>query len=171
MQAVAADGAMTALAVTPDELGPVLTPYGDRLGVAAINGPSSVVISGDRDAVEEVTLRYETDGRRVQRLRVSHAFHSAHMNTKLDAFAEVLAGVPFRPPTLPVVSNVTGAVADPAELCSPAYWVRHVREAVRFADGITALHAEAATAYLELGPAGTLTAAVRATASRTTRSR
>ncbi len=161
MQAVAADGAMTALAVTPDELGPVLTPYGDRLGVAAINGPSSVVISGDRDAVEEVTLRYETDGRRVQRLRVSHAFHSAHMDTMLDAFAEVLAGVPFRPPTLPVVSNVTGAVADPAELCSPAYWVRHVREAVRFADGITALHAEAATAYLELGPAGTLTAAVR----------
>ncbi|MGQ4483259.1 type I polyketide synthase [Streptomyces sp. SAS_276] len=161
MQAVEADGAMAALAVTPDELRPVLAPYGDRLGVAAVNGPSSVVISGDRDAVEEVTLRYETDGRRVQRLRVSHAFHSAHMHTMLDAFAEVLAGVRFHPPTLPVVSNVTGAAADPAELCSPAYWVRHVREAVRFADGITTLHAEAATAYLELGPAGTLTAAVR----------
>ncbi|MFD4874197.1 type I polyketide synthase [Streptomyces sp. NPDC058420] len=161
MQAVDADGAMAALAVTPDELRPVLAPYGDRLGVAAVNGPSSVVISGDRDAVEEVTLRYEADGRRVQRLRVSHAFHSAHMDTMLDAFAEVLAGVRFHPPTLPVVSNVTGAVADPAELCSPAYWVRHVREAVRFADGITTLHTEAATAYLELGPAGTLTAAIR----------
>ncbi|MER7638422.1 type I polyketide synthase [Streptomyces sp. NPDC126522] len=161
MQAVEADGAMTALAVTPDELRPVLAPYGDRLGVAAVNGPSSVVISGDRDAVEEVTLWYELDGRRVQRLRVSHAFHSAHMDTMLDAFAEVLAGVRFHPPTLPVVSNMTGAVADPAELCSPAYWVRHVREAVRFADGITTLHAEAATAFLELGPAGTLTAAIR----------
>ncbi|MER6205673.1 type I polyketide synthase [Streptomyces sp. NPDC001642] len=161
MQAVEADGAMAALAVTPGELRPVLAPYGERLGVAAVNGPSSVVISGDRDAVEEVTLRYEADGRRVQRLRVSHAFHSAHMDTMLDAFAEVLAGVRFHPPTLPVVSNVTGAVADPAELCSPAYWVRHVREAVRFADGITTLHAEGTTAYLELGPAGTLTAAVR----------
>ncbi|MEW1642646.1 type I polyketide synthase [Streptomyces sp. NPDC091219] len=161
MQAVEADGAMAALAVTPDELRSVLAPYGDRLGVAAVNGPSSVVISGDRDAVEEVTLRYEADGRRVRRLRVSHAFHSAHMDTMLEAFAEVLAGVPFHPPTLPVVSNVTGAVADPADLCSPAYWVRHVREPVRFADGVTTLHAEAATAYLELGPAGTLTAAVR----------
>ncbi|MFC8363196.1 type I polyketide synthase [Streptomyces griseorubiginosus] len=161
MQAVTADGAMAALAVTPGEVGPVLAPYGDRVGVAAVNGPASVVVSGDRDAVEEVTARFEAAGRRVQRLRVSHAFHSAHMDTMLDAFAEVLAGVPFRPPTLPVVSNVTGALADPEELCSPAYWVRHARHAVRFADGVATLHGESVTAYLELGPAGVLTGAVR----------
>ncbi|WP_267974102.1 type I polyketide synthase [Streptomyces sp. 351MFTsu5.1] len=161
MQAVTADGAMAALAVTPEEVGPVLAAYGDRVDVAAVNGPVSVVVSGDRDAVEEVTARFEAAGRRVQRLRVSHAFHSAHMDTMLDAFAEVLAGVPFRPPTLPVVSNVTGALADPGELCSPAYWVRHAREAVRFADGVATLHGESVTAYLELGPAGVLTGAVR----------
>ncbi|KUM81581.1 hypothetical protein AQI84_02210 [Streptomyces griseorubiginosus] len=161
MQGVTADGAMAALAVTPEEVGPVLAPYGDRVGVAAVNGPASVVVSGDRDAVEEVTARFEAAGRRVQRLRVSHAFHSAHMDTMLDAFAEVLAGVPFRPPTLPVVSNVTGSLADPEELCSPAYWVRHARDAVRFADGVTTLHGESVTAYLELGPAGVLTGAVR----------
>ncbi|MEU5047694.1 type I polyketide synthase [Streptomyces griseorubiginosus] len=161
MQAVTADGAMSALAVTPEEVGPVLAPYGDRVGVGAVNGPASVVVSGDRDAVEEVTARFEAAGRRVQRLRVSHAFHSAHMDTMLDAFAEVLAGVPFRRPTLPVVSNVTGALADPEELCSPAYWVRHARDAVRFADGVATLHGESVTAYLELGPAGVLTGAVR----------
>ncbi|WP_455711879.1 type I polyketide synthase [Streptomyces griseorubiginosus] len=161
MQAVTADGAMAALAVNPEEVGPVLAPYGDRVGVAAVNGPASVVVSGDRDAVEELTARFEAAGRRVQRLRVSHAFHSAHMDTMLDAFAEVLAGVPFRPPTLPVVSNVTGALADPEELCSPAYWVRHARDAVRFADGVATLHGESVTAYLELGPAGVLTGAVR----------
>ncbi|MFD7713976.1 type I polyketide synthase, partial [Streptomyces sp. NPDC059786] len=161
MRDVTADGAMAAVEATEDEARRALAGHGGRVSLAAVNGPSATVVSGDREAVEEVAERFRAQGRRVRRLRVSHAFHSAHMDTLLDAFADVLAGVAFRPPVLPVISNVTGAPAAPEELCSPAYWVRHVRETVRFADGIRALHAAGATAYLELGPTAVLTGAVR----------
>ncbi|MFD5544527.1 acyltransferase domain-containing protein, partial [Streptomyces sp. NPDC127079] len=161
MRAVTADGAMAAVEATEEEVAHELAAYGGRVGVAAVNGPLAVVVSGDREPVEQVAERFRGLGRRVRRLRVSHAFHSAHLDGMLDAFADVLAQVSFRPPTLPVVSNVTGALAGPDELCAPDYWVRHVREAVRFADGVGTLHAAGATAYLELGPAGVLGGAVR----------
>ncbi|MEU1166311.1 beta-ketoacyl synthase N-terminal-like domain-containing protein, partial [Streptomyces sp. NPDC005921] len=161
MRGVAADGAMAAVEATEDEVAAELAGYGDRVSVAAVNGPSAVVVSGDRGAVEEVAERLRARGRRVRRLRVSHAFHSAHMDAMLADFADVLAGVGFRPPVLPVVSNVTGVLATAEELASPAYWVRHVRGTVRFADGVGTLHAAGATAYLELGPAGVLAGAVR----------
>ncbi|MEU9282325.1 type I polyketide synthase [Streptomyces sp. NPDC048342] len=161
MRGVSADGAMAAVEATEAEVAAELAGYGGRVGVAAVNGPSAVVVSGDREAVAEVAERLRERGRRVRRLRVSHAFHSAHMDAMLAGFAEVLAQVGFRPPALPVVSNVTGALAAAEELCSPAYWVRHVRETVRFADGVRTLHAAGATAYLELGPAGVLAGAVR----------
>ncbi|MEU2339825.1 type I polyketide synthase [Streptomyces sp. NPDC013172] len=161
MRAVTADGAMAALEAAEEEVVHELAAYGGRVGVAAVNGPLAVVVSGDREAVERVAERFRGRGRRVRRLRVSHAFHSAHLDGMLDAFADVLARVSFRPPALPVVSNVTGALAGPDELCAPDYWVRHVREAVRFGDGVGTLHAAGATAYLELGPAGVLGGAVR----------
>ncbi|MEU5839536.1 type I polyketide synthase [Streptomyces diacarni] len=161
MRAVPADGAMAAVEAGEEEAGRTLAGYGDRVCVSAVNGPSSVVVSGDREAVEEVAERFRARGRRVRLLRVSHAFHSAHMDTVLDDFADALSHVSFHPPALPVVSDLTGAPADPDALCSPAYWVRHVREAVRFADGVGALHAAGATAYLELGSAGALAGAVR----------
>ncbi|WP_030988000.1 type I polyketide synthase [Streptomyces sp. NRRL WC-3744] len=143
MQELPAGGAMVSLLAAEAEVTPLLT---DGVDIAAVNGPRAVVVSGDEEAVAAVAARFD----KTRRLTVSHAFHSHRMDPMLDAFREVLAGLTFHEPRLPVVSNVTGRPAD--ELTSPDYWVRHVREAVRFHDGVTALADEGATRFLEVGP-------------------
>ncbi|MYW20159.1 acyltransferase domain-containing protein, partial [Streptomyces sp. SID2955] len=148
MQELPAGGAMVSLLATEAEITPLLT---DGVDIAAVNGPRAVVVSGDEDAVLAVAAQVEKS----TRLKVSHAFHSRRMDPMLDAFREVLSGLTFHEPALPVVSNVTGRMAD--ELTSPDYWVRHVREAVRFHDGVTTLAAEGATRLLEVGPDAVLT--------------
>ncbi|MEV7046561.1 type I polyketide synthase, partial [Amycolatopsis sp. NPDC051061] len=153
MQALPEGGAMVAVAATEDEVTPLLT---DRVSLAAVNGPSSVVLSGDEDAVLAVAAMFE----KTRRLRVSHAFHSARMDGMLAGFREVAAGLSYHEPTVPVLSNVTGAVATAAELGDPEYWVRQVRATVRFADGVRTLAGRGVTRFLELGPAGVLSAMV-----------
>ncbi|MFI5973414.1 type I polyketide synthase [Streptomyces sp. NPDC051452] len=148
MQELPAGGAMVSLLATEAEVRALLT---DGVDIAAVNGPRAVVISGDEEAVLAVAARTEKS----TRLKVSHAFHSHRMDPMLEEFRAVLAGLTFHEPALTVVSNVTGRPAT--ELTSPDYWVRHVREAVRFHDGITALAAEGATRFLEIGPDSVLT--------------
>ncbi|MDN3021369.1 type I polyketide synthase [Streptomyces sp. S.PB5] len=158
MQSCRAGGAMAAVQATEDEVLATLAAWDGRVVVATVNGPAATVVAGDADAVEEVAALWRERGRRTKRLTVSHAFHSPHMDEMLDAFREVAAQVTYRPAMLPVISNVTGQAATDEQLCSPDYWVRHVREAVRFADGVRRLHDLGATAFLELGPDAVLTA-------------
>ncbi|MFB7652459.1 MULTISPECIES: SDR family NAD(P)-dependent oxidoreductase [unclassified Streptomyces] len=153
MQALPEGGAMISLRATEDEVRPLLT---ERVGIAAVNGPHSVVISGDAAEAESIAARFAKS----RRLKVSHAFHSPLMEPMLDEFRAVVRSLAFRPAAIPVVSNVTGALAG-QDIAGPDYWVRHVREAVRFQDGIRALSREGVTRFLEIGPDAVLTAMAR----------
>ncbi|MFJ6217177.1 SDR family NAD(P)-dependent oxidoreductase [Streptomyces sp. NPDC092296] len=159
MQAVPAGGAMAAVEATEDEVLPLLTA---RVAVAAVNGPRAVVVSGDEAEVLRVVEVFAARGRRTRRLAVGHAFHSPHMDAVLDEFHRIATGVEFRTPRIPLVSNVTGGFATAAELASPAYWTRHIREAVRFHDGLRTLREDGVSVFLELGPDAVLTSLARA---------
>ncbi|WP_158893401.1 type I polyketide synthase [Amycolatopsis anabasis] len=161
MQALPLGGAMVAVQATEEELRPLLEGKESQASIAAVNGPDSVVISGDEAVVLEIAGHWEAQGRRVKRLRVSHAFHSPHLEAMLRGFRRVAEGVAFHEPRIPVVSNVSGQLATAAELCSAEYWVRHVRETVRFRDGVRALAAAGVSRFLEVGPSGVLTALIQ----------
>ncbi|WP_437112458.1 SDR family NAD(P)-dependent oxidoreductase [Streptomyces cinnamoneus] len=155
MQALPAGGAMVAVQATEDEVLPHLT---DQVGIAAVNGPASVVLSGAEHAVTEIADVFAQQGRKTSRLKVSHAFHSPLMDPMLDAFAQVVQGLTFDKPQIPVVSTLTGR---PVDAYTADYWVRHVREAVRFADGVQTLHELGVTTFVEIGPGGVLSALVQ----------
>ncbi|MEU6085182.1 SDR family NAD(P)-dependent oxidoreductase, partial [Streptomyces sp. NPDC047108] len=162
MQALPEGGAMVALEAAEDEVLPLLEGRDGEVGIAAVNGPRSVVVSGAAEAVEEVAERFRAEGRKVSSLRVSHAFHSPLTEPMLEEFRQVAESLEYGDPAIAIVSDVTGTAATAEELRSPDYWVRHVREPVRFADGVRALAARGTTRYLELGPDGTLTALAQA---------
>ncbi|WP_344314609.1 type I polyketide synthase, partial [Streptomyces rhizosphaericus] len=161
MQALPEGGAMVAVQASEEEISGSLTGREAEVSIAAVNGPTAVVIAGDEAAVLEIAAQWSEQGRKTSRLKVSHAFHSPRMDAMLDDFRRVVRGLSFQTPTLALVSNVTGQPVAADEMCSPEYWVRHVREAVRFADGMRSLAAQGVTAYLEVGPDGVLSAMAR----------
>ncbi|MGW6217650.1 type I polyketide synthase [Streptomyces sp. NPDC055109] len=126
--------------------------------LAGVNGPNSAVIAGNAQSIHSLVQEWTARGRKTTYLRTSHAFHSSHMDGMLTNFRDIVASLTPRTPKIPLVSNVTGCIATATELLSPDYWVRHVRETVRFADGMQALHGAGVTTYLEIGPSGVLSA-------------
>ena len=159
MQGLPAGGVMVAIAATEAEVAAACVPYAARLAIAAVNGPDQVVISGAAAEVAAVAEGFAAQGRRTRALAVSHAFHSPLIEPMLAEFARVAGSVTYRAASVPVVSNVTGALAGP-ELATAGYGVGHARATVRFADGVRALHAAGATCFIEVGPRPALLAAV-----------
>jgi len=161
MQALPTGGAMVSLQASEAEVLPQLVGLEQLVSIAAINGPSSTVIAGDEGTALEIAALWEAQGRKTRRLKVSHAFHSPRMDAMVADFRAVVETLSFEPPVISLVSNVSGDLAVPEEVCSAEYWVRHVREAVRFRDGVATLQAAGVTRFLELGPDGILTAMVK----------
>ncbi|MGW2640810.1 SDR family NAD(P)-dependent oxidoreductase, partial [Streptomyces sp. NPDC001348] len=165
MQQLPAGGAMAAVQATEADVRAVL-PVGT--GIAAVNGPVSVVVSGPEAGVDEVVAHFSAAGRKTKKLAVSHAFHSPLMEPMLAEFEQVAAQLNYAEPALPIVSTLTGAAVSYDELSRPSYWVRHVREAVRFADAVTALDGRGVGTFLELGPGAVLTAMAADTGTEAT---
>ncbi|HKN56152.1 MAG TPA: acyltransferase domain-containing protein, partial [Amycolatopsis sp.] len=160
MQAMPSGGAMIAIRATEAELRPQLA-GNDRVCLAAVNGPDALVIAGDAEATSDIAAHWRAQGRRIRRLRVSHAFHSPHMDAMLDEFGAVAAKVRFSALSIPVVSTLTGSLASAEVLTDPGYWVRQAREAVRFRDAVSALSASGVGVFLEVGPDAVLAPAAR----------
>ncbi|WP_459958023.1 SDR family NAD(P)-dependent oxidoreductase, partial [Mycobacterium avium] len=159
MQALPEGGAMIAVQATEAQVRPLLGP---DVGIAAVNGPAAVVISGDHDAAVAIAERLRAEGHRVHRLSVSHAFHSPLMEPMIDEFGTVAAGLAIDKPVIPIISNLTGQPAAD-DFGSPEYWKCHVRDAVRFADSVRFAQSAGATRFLEVGPSSGLTAAIEET--------
>ncbi|MFD0686282.1 type I polyketide synthase [Actinomadura fibrosa] len=126
-----------------------------QVGLAAVNGPATVVLAGDEDAVARIGERLRGRGHRTRRLPVSGAFHSPHVDELLPRFRRIAEGLDYRRPSIPVVPLLAGG--SDTDLCTPEYWVRHMRETVRFLDGIRRLAGEGIASCLEVGPGTALT--------------
>jgi acyl transferase domain-containing protein len=155
MQALPAGGGMMAVQASEEEVRASLADD-EELAVAAVNGPGAVVVSGDVDSLEAWAVGMREGGRKVRRLQVSHAFHSPQVEAMLPDFGAVARSLRYGTARIPVVSNVTGTPLDAAVLGSAEHWMRHVRQPVRFCDGISWLGAAGTTAFVEVGPAGVL---------------
>ncbi|MFE8944851.1 SDR family oxidoreductase [Streptomyces sp. NPDC007856] len=160
MQAVRTAGGMAAVAAPVEDVEPLLQGH-DDLALAGINAPDQTVISGATAALDEVVAALEAKGVRVDRLKVSHAFHSPLMAEVYDDFRAALDGITFREPAISLISNVTGRLARFREIGDPDYWVRHIGEPVRFLDGIRAVAKRGRHAMVEIGPQAALTALAR----------
>ena len=154
-------GAMAAVMASEDVVRDMVAATKSGLSIAAVNSPQTTVVSGRPAALREFTRLLEARGVRSTALSVSHAFHSSLMEPMLDAFAVVARRIPWKPPRIPIVSNLTGRALEGS--LDAGYWRDHVRQPVRFADGLQSLHAMEIRRFLEVGPGSALLAAGRST--------
>ncbi|HEX3779510.1 MAG TPA: type I polyketide synthase, partial [Pseudonocardiaceae bacterium] len=160
MQALPEGGVMVAARATEAEVRPLLS---GNVCLAAVNGPHALVLSGPEDEVHAVTATLDEQGHKVTPLRVSHAFHSTLMRPMLAEFQAVAETLSFAPPSLSLVSTVTGTPIDDSRWCSPQYWVDQVEHTVRFADALRWVGTQGPHAVIEIGPGGGLAAAAAQT--------
>lgn len=150
MQALPRNGGMISIQADEASVAEAIRPYAATVSLAAINGPQSVVIAGENQAIQAVAEQFAAAGVKTQALTVSHAFHSPLMEPMLADFAEVANSITYHPPRLGMISNVTGQLVG-QEMSTPDYWVKHVREAVHFNAGMNAVAEQGCNVFLEIG--------------------
>ncbi|WKA26400.1 type I polyketide synthase [Bradyrhizobium roseum] len=133
----------------------------EDVSIAALNGPSAFVVSGPEGAISRLNRTLREKGISPSELHTSHAFHSEMMAAAVEPFVEAMKQVDLRPPTVPFVSNVTGTWITPEEATDPHYWGRHLRQTVRFSEGVKTLLEKGPGCLLEVGPGRTLTTLAR----------
>jgi amino acid adenylation domain-containing protein len=146
-------GSMLSVPMAASELEPLL---GDGLSIATINGPTMSVVSGTKEAVDALQARLSGDGIEAKTLHTSHAFHSPMMEPILDEFTRRVRQISLRAPQIPYVSNLTGDWITKEQATDPAYYALHLRQAVRFSEGLERLFAHPDWVLLEVGPGQTL---------------
>ncbi len=151
MSQLPGEGAMVSALAEVSTVASLIKEVTDQVSIAAVNGPTSVVYSGPRDQVEVVTIQLNEQGIKTKPLVVSHGFHSALMEPMLAAFKRVADQIMYRPPQIPIISNVTGQLAK-TDISTADYWVNHVRQPVLFSDGIEALYQWGCYIFIEVGP-------------------
>ena len=156
MQALPRNGEMAAVFADEARVSKFLAPFLEQISIAGVNGPENTVISGERQAIRAVLKTLESEGIHTRLLNVSHAFHSPLMEPILDAFEQIASQVHFAAPRIPLISNLTGEALAQGEIPDARYWRQHIREAVKFADGMHALAEMGCEVFLELGPTPTL---------------
>ncbi|MBM7776559.1 amino acid adenylation domain-containing protein [Actinokineospora baliensis] len=162
MQALDEPGRMVSVAAAESAVVELVEQH-TEVAIAAVNSPGSTVISGRAEQVEQVQAELERRGVRCKELIVSHAFHSPLMRPMLAEFATIAGGVTYHEPTIPVISNATGAVAGP-EIATAEYWVDHVLNTVRFGDGVRTLIESGVDVFIEVSPRPTLLSHIEADA-------
>ncbi|MEO7259768.1 MAG: type I polyketide synthase [Jatrophihabitantaceae bacterium] len=169
MHALDAPGAMVAIEASADEVLPTISGQEYLVRIAAVNGPTSVVISGDEQTCLAVAELWREQGRRTRRLPVSHAFHSPLMEPMIDEFATELKNTDMRPPRIPAATNLGSDAGDLADLswAEPEYWIEQIRSAVLFHDTIAHIESRGISAYLEVGPEAVLSGMVHACVANT----
>jgi acyl transferase domain-containing protein len=152
MQSLPAGGLMAAVFTSEDQVRSGLQSCDGMATIAALNGPESVVISGDEAVVREVLRRFESQGIKSKTLVTSHAFHSYRMDPILDPLRRAAESVACSPPKTEIIANLTGRAADAETYADPGYWSRHARSPVRFAESVQAMVAGGCEVFLEIGP-------------------
>lgn len=156
MQSLPSGGAMAAIDAPEDIVATMAAPYADRVSIAAVNGPRQTVISGTLAELRAIGQAFERQGIQHHMLRVSHAFHSPLMEPILQQFEQAAQSVRFSAPRIPLISNLTGRLVGSEQIVQPGYWRRHIREAVRFHDGLCTLKSMRPDCCIEIGPHPTL---------------
>lgn len=151
MQALPADGSMAAVMAAPEQVAELIAPHGSKVAIAAINGPKSVVVSGQKQAVAAVCQSLTVAGVKTKPLTVSHGFHSPLMEPMVKAFEQVAKTVTYSPPQIALISNVTGEMVN-QQVANAEYWCNHVLQPVRFMEGMKTLAQQKCAVLLEIGP-------------------
>ncbi|MCH2245137.1 MAG: SDR family NAD(P)-dependent oxidoreductase [Crocosphaera sp.] len=150
MQQLTAEGKMIAVMASLPKVHQLISPYRDKVSIAAINGSQSTVLSGAAEFVDKVKTNLESEGIKTKQLEVSHAFHSPLMEPMMKPFETVAHQITYHQPKIPVISNVTGTKAD-ENIATASYWVNHIRQPVKFAQSMETLHKEGYEVFLEVG--------------------